>query len=148
MPPHLVSLSASGPSGQSEKATCSETARRQSAWLAVLPLLWATGCAPGHRAAGTLPVPQRTCEIRYLALGDSYTIGEGVAASDRWPVQLAARLRARGIPIAEPEMVARTGWTTDELDRGIDQASPQGPCQPVRDPGRRGSLRRRDARLA
>ena len=51
----------------------------------------------------------------FLALGDSYTIGEGVAAADRWPAQLAARLRAAGCPIADPRIVARTGWTTDEL---------------------------------
>ena len=51
----------------------------------------------------------------FLALGDSYTIGEGVTDSDRWPTQLAARLRAAGVPIADPRIVARTGWTTDEL---------------------------------
>lgn len=56
---------------------------------------------------------------RYLALGDSYTIGEGVADSLRWPVQLARALRARGVAIADPQIVARTGWTTDELDAGI-----------------------------
>ncbi len=50
-----------------------------------------------------------------LALGDSYTIGEGVEPSDRWPAQLGARLRAIGIPVDEPRIVARTGWTTDEL---------------------------------
>ena len=51
----------------------------------------------------------------FLALGDSYTIGEGVAAKDRWPAQLARRLRASGCPIADPRIVARTGWTTEEL---------------------------------
>ena len=53
---------------------------------------------------------------RFLALGDSYTIGEGVNDADRWPMQLAQRLRADGIPVADPEIIARTGWTTDELD--------------------------------
>ena len=65
-------------------------------------------------AAVSAPAQQR-----YLALGDSYTIGEGVADSSRWPAQLARALRARGVAIAEPEIVARTGWTTDELDAGI-----------------------------
>lgn len=60
---------------------------------------------------------------RYLALGDSYTIGEGVPADQRWPVLLAARLREQGLAIAEPQIVARTGWTTDELASAIDQAS-------------------------
>lgn len=64
---------------------------------------------------------------RYLALGDSYTIGESVQASERWPVQLVAMLRQAGISIADPEIIATTGWTTDELSRGIDEAAPRGP---------------------
>jgi lysophospholipase L1-like esterase len=65
--------------------------------------------------------------LRYLALGDSYTIGEGVADAGRWPRQLAAALRRDGIAIADPQIVATTGWTTDELAAGIDAAAPQGP---------------------
>jgi lysophospholipase L1-like esterase len=65
-------------------------------------------------------------DVRMLALGDSYTIGEGVAEDDRWPVRLAALLRARGIAVASPVIVARTGWTTDELSAGIDAARPAG----------------------
>jgi lysophospholipase L1-like esterase len=64
--------------------------------------------------------------MRYLALGDSYTIGESVAESERWPVQLAQRLRAQGISLPDPEIIARTGWTTDELEAGIEAANPQG----------------------
>ncbi|HVF35625.1 MAG TPA: SGNH/GDSL hydrolase family protein [Candidatus Saccharimonadia bacterium] len=63
----------------------------------------------------------------YLALGDSYTIGESVDESLRWPVQLAARLRARGVELAPPRIVARTGWTTDELSDAIDAAALE-PC--------------------
>jgi lysophospholipase L1-like esterase len=59
---------------------------------------------------------------RVLALGDSYTIGEGVAASERWPVQLAAALRASGTPVDEPTILARTGWTTTELLGAIEAA--------------------------
>jgi lysophospholipase L1-like esterase len=65
--------------------------------------------------------------ITYLALGDSYTIGEGVAADGRWPVQLARALRRRGIGAGEPRIVARTGWTVGELGEGIDAAAPRGP---------------------
>lgn len=68
------------------------------------------------------PVPP--AEIRVLALGDSYTIGESVAPEERWPVRLAALLRARGLSVASPTIVARTGWTTDELAAGIDTARP------------------------
>jgi lysophospholipase L1-like esterase len=60
---------------------------------------------------------------RYLALGDSYTIGEGVAPEGRWPVQLAQRLRADGVAIDDPQLVATTGWTTDELSAAMDSAT-------------------------
>lgn len=59
---------------------------------------------------------------RYLALGDSYTIGESVAPAERFPVQLA-----RALNLGEPQIIARTGWTTDELNAAIDAADPQGP---------------------
>ena len=60
--------------------------------------------------------------VRLLALGDSYTIGEAVEPDERWPVRLAAMLQARGINAAPPTIVARTGWTTDELSSAIDAA--------------------------
>ena len=64
--------------------------------------------------------------LTYLALGDSYTIGEGVEVADRWPMQLAARLRDAGIAIADPRILARTGWTTDELAAAMDAEAPLG----------------------
>ncbi|MEO1253710.1 MAG: SGNH/GDSL hydrolase family protein [Bacteroidota bacterium] len=54
----------------------------------------------------------------FLALGDSYTIGEAVNVDERWPVQLAKKLRKDSIQI-DPVIVATTGWTTDELQAGI-----------------------------
>lgn len=65
--------------------------------------------------------------LRFLALGDSYTVGEGVPVSERWPVQLAVILRGRGVAVREPEIIATTGWTTDELARAIDSAALVGP---------------------
>jgi lysophospholipase L1-like esterase len=62
----------------------------------------------------------------YLALGDSYTIGEGVAEEDRWPARLAALLRDEGIALADPRIIATTGWTTDELASAMDAAEPLG----------------------
>ncbi|MFN3703830.1 SGNH/GDSL hydrolase family protein [Thermomonas sp.] len=64
--------------------------------------------------------------VSFLALGDSYTIGEGVEPADRWPMQLAARLREAGIAIADPRIIATTGWTTDELAAAMDAAEPLG----------------------
>jgi lysophospholipase L1-like esterase len=64
--------------------------------------------------------------LSYLALGDSYTIGESVPAGARWPMQLADALRTRGIRIADPRIIATTGWTTDELSAAMDAAEPLG----------------------
>jgi lysophospholipase L1-like esterase len=61
-------------------------------------------------------------QTRYLALGDSYTIGESVPATDRFPVQLA-----RELGLVDPEIIAKTGWTTDELNTAIDAGNPHGP---------------------
>jgi lysophospholipase L1-like esterase len=57
--------------------------------------------------------------LRYLALGDSYTIGESVSESERWPVYLAARLTAKGISMDSPKIIAKTGWRTDDLAGAI-----------------------------
>lgn len=63
--------------------------------------------------------------LRFLALGDSYTIGEHVAARNRWPTQLAKLLEVEGIP-TEVTIIARTGWTVDELWEGIQATPPEG----------------------
>lgn len=56
----------------------------------------------------------------FLALGDSYTVGEGVPEDERWPVQLRERLLERGYKVAPPKIVAKTGWTARDLLRGIE----------------------------
>lgn len=63
---------------------------------------------------------------KYLALGDSYTIGEAVPVTQRFPVQLQQKLVTDGIQISAPEIIARTGWTTNELMNAIRQTNPQG----------------------
>jgi lysophospholipase L1-like esterase len=55
----------------------------------------------------------------YLALGDSYTIGEGVPIYESFPYQTVQLLRKAGYAIYAAEIVAKTGWTTDELQTGI-----------------------------
>lgn len=62
-------------------------------------------------------------DLRYLALGDSYTIGESVAEGARWPQQLVDSLnrRLQGRTLLSPAtIVATTGWTTADLDAGMD----------------------------
>lgn len=57
----------------------------------------------------------------YLALGDSYTIGETVLLADNFPYQTVQLLREKGISFYAPEIIAKTGWTTDELFTAISQ---------------------------
>ncbi len=83
----------------------------------VFAAMLATGVADDAHTAAT---------ASYLALGDSYTIGESVEPAGRWPIQLAAALRAEGIVIDDPRIIATTGWTTDELSGAMDAAEPLG----------------------
>jgi lysophospholipase L1-like esterase len=55
----------------------------------------------------------------YLALGDSYTIGEGVLIYESFPYQLVGLLRKKGLSFSAPEIIAKSGWTTDELIEGL-----------------------------
>jgi lysophospholipase L1-like esterase len=57
----------------------------------------------------------------YLALGDSYTIGEAVLLTESFPYQAVQLLRQKGYSFSAPEIIAKTGWTTDELSAGIAQ---------------------------
>lgn len=57
--------------------------------------------------------------MTYLALGDSYTIGEGVPLYESFPYQAVQQLRMAGRAVAAPEILARTGWTTDELAHAL-----------------------------
>lgn len=54
-----------------------------------------------------------------LCLGDSYTIGEAVQEHERFPVQTVEILKANGVHFEAPHLIAKTGWTTDELMQAI-----------------------------
>lgn len=64
--------------------------------------------------------------LTYLALGDSYTIGESLPLKDNFPYQTVDLLKQKGIQISEPVIVAKTGWTTDELMAAIDKRQLKG----------------------
>ncbi len=57
----------------------------------------------------------------YLALGDSYTIGEMVEYKDNFPSQVVQKLQKQNIPITLKKLIAKTGWTTDELLLAIEE---------------------------
>lgn len=63
--------------------------------------------------------PNKANSLTYLALGDSYTIGEAVTIQESFPYQLVSKLKAEGIDFNEPKVIAKTGWTTDELQSAI-----------------------------
>jgi lysophospholipase L1-like esterase len=91
----------------------------KAAFLFLLGALLLIGCGVGSEAQTTMTPEQ---QFTFLALGDSYTIGQSVAVSESWPVQLAVAMREQGIAIAEPEIIARTGWTTAELLAAIEDS--------------------------
>lgn len=66
----------------------------------------------------------RPCRFTFLALGDSYTAGEGVPRQEGWPFQLVRFLRGRDIPLEDPMVMARTGWTTGELLEALRDWAP------------------------
>lgn len=81
------------------------------------------------------PPPSSIEPIRYLALGDSYTIGESVPENERWSNQLADLLKQSSPQLAGREIqvtiIARTGWTTAELWQGIEMRAIQPPYDMV-----------------
>jgi len=88
--------------------------------------------AMGHvlRGGGALrnassSAPDYHGKLRFLAIGDSYTIGESVDVPDRYPNQLATQLRQGGIDLSDPVIIARTGWTTGDLLDAVDSLHPE-----------------------
>ncbi|RYE56238.1 MAG: SGNH/GDSL hydrolase family protein, partial [Sphingobacteriales bacterium] len=67
-----------------------------------------------------------TNKYTYLALGDSYTIGEAVQQEDSFPYQLQKLLLEKELSFGEPVILARTGWTTDELRAAINEENKKG----------------------
>ena len=96
--------------------------------FAILFCLLACGGTPGPAPSvpGSQDEPGDQGKPHYLALGDSYTIGQSVEPDERWPNILSAELKAAGKPVATPQIIARTGWTTRNLLDALGQNPPTG----------------------
>lgn len=71
------------------------------------------------------PKQTDTSAKTYLALGDSYTIGQSVSEAERFPNQTVSLLRAQNIKINDPEIIAVTGWVTKNLIDALNANPPQ-----------------------
>lgn len=69
-------------------------------------------------------VPNTVEDFTYLALGDSYTIGQGVDENERWPNQLRDELKKDFINLTPVDIIAQTGWTTGSLLNAINNEKP------------------------
>jgi lysophospholipase L1-like esterase len=96
-------------------------------FILVLTVSFSAGCSAqlSESDAEMEKEPEITKESNYLALGDSYTIGQSVPVMDRFPVILVDELNAKGYRFADPRIIARTGWTTDELMNAINDENIQ-----------------------
>jgi lysophospholipase L1-like esterase len=89
-------------------------------------IIFLSGCTPSETLTKPVSGETELPAFRYLALGDSYTIGESVSIKERWSNQLTKRLESENFKI-EITIIARTGWTTSELWQGIQAAEIQPP---------------------
>lgn len=90
--------------------------------IAVVLFAFGLGCSsPDDSPTPTGPSAPAT--LNYLALGDSYTIGQGVTEEASFPYQLTDALQLNNYNVAEPKVIARTGWRSDNLLTAIADAN-------------------------
>ncbi|GGH23891.1 lysophospholipase [Dyadobacter endophyticus] len=91
----------------------------------ILIILCTLACGGNESPVPSVPAgSEESVRPQYLALGDSYTIGQSVSTDERWPVILAEELKRNGKPVATPQIIARTGWTTRNLLDALEESPP------------------------
>ncbi len=83
--------------------------------IATLLLVFVISCKDKNEDPISNPVEVDDGLFHFLALGDSYTIGQGVEVAGRWPVQLMERLKGKGYEMGDLRIIAQTGWTGSDL---------------------------------
>lgn len=83
-----------------------------------------SACSKNAPNSTVVTTPSSPAIHTWLALGDSYTIGQGVADNERFPAQTAALLLQQGIQVQAPTYIATTGWTTTNLQANINNNYP------------------------
>lgn len=95
--------------------------------ILILPFIVLLACQKNSFKMTTTPNPipgvKPENEISYLAIGDSYTIGEAVPLESSFPYQLVKELQKGDVKLSKPHIIAKTGWTTSELQQGIRDAN-------------------------
>lgn len=87
-------------------------------------LLLATSCTKEDALTPEITNPEPTGIYKYLALGDSYTIGESVLEAESFPYQLKSKLAKDSIFLdGKPRIIAKTGWSCNELATAITAAN-------------------------
>jgi lysophospholipase L1-like esterase len=96
--------------------------------LVILFFVTGNACQKNNNETMSLtPVTTITNKYTYLALGDSYTIGESVPATENFPNQTVTILNNSSLNFQPARIIAKTGWTTDELEAGIISANATDP---------------------
>lgn len=96
----------------------------------IIGLIFLMGCKKNKVILSEPPLPNPPIIVKppvintWLALGDSYTIGQGVIEADRYPAQTVTRLRENGIMIDTLRYIATSGWSTQELLNAIAERKP------------------------
>ena len=98
---------------------------KSSLFFSIIFLFLSSCSKKNDNSAKQPPVAMDTLQKTFLALGDSYTIGDSVDETERFPAQTGQLLRQQNIDLANPDIIAVTGWTTANLLNALDDNPPK-----------------------